>query len=181
MEALGHCRELGLAVNVLITVYRDYTKTDSFKKLIDYCIKQRIAVVINVAIPFGNWRNKTEVLISENDRETLYRLFRRYPFIKRDLFPDYNREGCPAFKRIAYLTEYGDILPCVFTHISFGDIRQITLREAQRRAFRIKYFRDYNACCLTAEDRDFINKYMKRINEFQDYPPRAEEIFESQV
>jgi MoaA/NifB/PqqE/SkfB family radical SAM enzyme len=60
------------------------------------------------------------------------------------------------------MTQYGDILPCGFIHISMGSIFEESLGDILRRGQSVKHFKEYNPLCLSGEDRNFINKYMSK-------------------
>ena len=50
--------------------------------------------------------------------------------------------------------------PCVFIHISIGNIFEEPLKDIIERGLRIKWFNEYQPLCLSGEHRNFIKKYM---------------------
>jgi MoaA/NifB/PqqE/SkfB family radical SAM enzyme len=57
---------------------------------------------------------------------------------------------------------FGDIYPCVYTHISLGNIRQSSLRDIRANGLRVPEYAAYAAKCLSGEDRDFIKRYISK-------------------
>ena len=68
--------------------------------------------------------------------------------------------GCIAVKGMVSVTQYGDVLPCPYIHVSIGNVFTEPLRDILKRGLGIKYFGEHVDTCLIAEDRDFIKKYI---------------------
>jgi MoaA/NifB/PqqE/SkfB family radical SAM enzyme len=71
-------------------------------------------------------------------------------------------KGCGCVHSTLHITPYGDVLPCVFIHISIGNIFDESLTHIINRGQSIKCFKRYNRFCLSGEDRWFIEKYMTK-------------------
>jgi MoaA/NifB/PqqE/SkfB family radical SAM enzyme len=71
-------------------------------------------------------------------------------------------KGCGAVTACLHITQYGDVLPCVYIHIGIGNIFEESLKDIMNRGMSIKHFRDYNPKCLSGEDRSFIGNYMTK-------------------
>ena len=61
------------------------------------------------------------------------------------------------------ITAYGDILPCGGIQISYGNIREVSLREAWEEMLRNPEFSKVRECCPLSEDLDFIERILKPI------------------
>jgi MoaA/NifB/PqqE/SkfB family radical SAM enzyme len=72
------------------------------------------------------------------------------------------RGGCGALKGCFHISQYGDVFPCVFMHMTIGNIFEDPLKTIVDRGMKIKYFRNRHPICLAGEDRFYINKYMTR-------------------
>jgi MoaA/NifB/PqqE/SkfB family radical SAM enzyme len=78
------------------------------------------------------------------------------------LTPAYGLDmGCIAVKGMFSVTQYGDVLPCPYIHISIGNIFEEPLKDIIKRGLDIKYFGEHVDTCLIAEDRAFIKKYIE--------------------
>lgn len=85
---------------------------------------------VMVARAIGAWEGRHDILVDEADSAYMWELHQRYPVLHRDTFPSYGMDkGCGCVDATLHLTQYGDILPCVFIHIGIGNI--------SRKAWRI--------------------------------------------
>ena len=103
------------------------------------------------------------MLINEEDAEFLRRAHDKYPVLHRDTFPSYGMDkGCGCVNACLHITQYGDVLPCVYVHIGIGNIFKESLKDIIDRGMSIKHFKNYNPKCLSGEDRNFIENYMTK-------------------
>ena len=180
LKTLELCRKVGMGHHVTIFVYKNSTKTEGFKKLIEYAVENRIRVALKLAIPLGAWEGKHDNLITEDDRNTIIELHEKYPFVKTCHFG--NRSGgCPAMDEVITITAYGDVLPCNGIHISLGNVRREKIQVILDRGKKIDYFKGGFHGCPPAEDMTFIESYLSKTYKADPYPVRAEEIFEELI
>ena len=173
-------------VYVLTTVTHENLHSEGVTKIREYCIKKKVRNWLFIAIPVGNWRGKQEFLIDEKDHEFIADLNRRSRgLIARDISPHMFGflKGCPAVTEAIHMTSYGDVMPCPFTHISLGNIRDHRLKDIIDRALTIEEFRTNKPVCLIGEDREFIRKYGHKTFESDEGPLDGEEVlgFESKL
>jgi hypothetical protein len=71
-------------------------------------------------------------------------------------------KGCGAVHSTLHITQYGDIMPCVYIHIGIGNVFTGTLQEAIDLGMSIKWFKEYSRLCLSGEHRHFIEHYMSK-------------------
>ncbi len=162
INTLRTARGIGLDIAVAVTVLNDTLHTDSVQKLLAYAAAERINVEINIPQPVGNWDGRTDLILTDGNFAYLNDLHRKTPRIRRDLYPHLGRSGCPAVKESLYMNVYGDIFPCVYMHISIGNIRLHTLRDIRRNALAVRQFAEYVPRCLAGEDREFIRAYVSQ-------------------
>jgi len=177
-KILELCRKVGIQPAITTTITKNSTKTDDFKKLVDFAIKSKTQLIFSTAIPFGSWEENYDVLVTKDDILEMERLHKLHPFLTRDNYTNMGKYGCPAFKQWLYITEYGDVLPCAFTHISFGNVKKESIRSIRKRALTIDYFKKYHPQCLASEDKNFITKYLSTNYSTDNYPVNAKDIFE---
>lgn len=92
------------------------------------------------------------------------------PYIRTDFDANFVSWGCGALKEILYLTPYGDVLPCPFMHISFGNAKDEPIDVIRGRGLENEFFEGYHKKCLVAEDRDFIEKYLSKMHDVKNLP-----------
>ena len=176
-QTLQLCREVGIKPVIIMTVVKNFTKTEDFKKMVEFAIKNKIQLVFSPAIPFGKWEGNFEVLVTKDDLQEMERLHKLHPILTRDNYSNMGKFGCPAFKQIIYITEYGDVLPCAFTHITFGNVREESINSIRNSTFILDYFGKYHTSCLAGEDEKFIKRYLSKNYSSKIYPVHATEIF----
>jgi MoaA/NifB/PqqE/SkfB family radical SAM enzyme len=162
IETLKAARGIGLDTAIAVTVLNDTLHTDSVQKLLEYAAAQRINVEINIPQPIGNWDGRMDLILTDENFEYINGLHKKTPRIRRDLYPHIGRSGCPAVKESLYMNVYGDIFPCVYMHISIGNIRRHTLRDIRLNALSVREFAEYIPKCIAGEDREFIRKYVSQ-------------------
>lgn len=163
IEAMINADEAGLNVAIQAVVSHQNCQTDRTLAMAKFAEEHGFALDIIVARAIGAWEGKHKVLIDEEDAEFLRKGHEQYPSLHRDTFPTYGIDrGCNSVKALLHITQYGDVLPCVFIHIAIGNIFEESLAEIIKRGQSIRCFKEYNPLCLSGEDRHFINKYMTK-------------------
>ena len=163
VAAMMNARDAGLSVVVQTVVTHQNCKTDRTVKMAAFAQKNGFTLDVMVARAIGAWEGKHEVLIDQADADFLWEVHQQYPALHRDTFPSYGMDkGCGCVDSTLHITQYGDVLPCVFIHISIGNIFEESLAAAIARGQSLKCFKKYSKLCLSGEDRDFINTYMTK-------------------
>ena len=163
-KCLEISKKLGLATSIATTVWKETVRTPELVKLFEYATQQDIGMQIFIGQMSGNWRERQENILDPDDIRWLDELYQKNRKIKRDLYNNFTFTGCPAFKTSLYITPEGEVIPCPFIHISFGNLLESSFEEIVTRARQLDFFRDFAAApkCLSAEDPVFIEKYLSK-------------------
>ena len=162
-EAMVNADEAGINVVIQTVITHQNCQTDRTVQMAKFAQERGFALDVMIAKAIGEWEGRHDVLITEEDAEFLKKVHQQYPVLHRDTFPSYGmNKGCGCVDSILHITQYGDVLPCVFIHISLGNIFEENLETIIRRGMSIKHFKNYSAKCLSGEDRGFIDKYMSK-------------------
>ena len=163
IEALFVAKEAGLQVVMQHVVTHQTARSKELVDLCEFGKANGFALDILIARALGKWEDRDDVLIDEEDAKALRDLHDKYPFAIRDVFPHYGVvQGCGTVNHTLHVTKYGDVFPCVYIQISIGNLFEESLKDIIDRGFNIKHFREFRPACLSGEDREFINKYMKK-------------------
>jgi len=163
VDAMLNAQNAELSVVVQTVVTHQNCSTDRTLQMANFAQKNGFSLDVMVARAIGAWEGKHEVLITPEDAEFLRKAHEEYPALHRDTFPSYGmNKGCGCVHSTLHLTPYGDVLPCVFIHISIGNIFEESLADIIKRGQSIKYFKRFNRLCLSGEDREFIQNYMAK-------------------
>lgn len=157
LKALEMASQMGFRMGVSYCLTHENLYSKEREEMIVICRKFGAILNYNLASPIGFWRGKMDGLITQKDRQFLLQTLKENPDTKTDLETTYFRKGCPAIKEKFYITAYGDVMPCPFIQVSFGNIRVDEIETIRNRAFRYKYFQGYPDHCLAAENKEFID------------------------
>ena len=176
LEAVVHAKKAGMQVLIGTTVTHQNLRSQGLVDLINISNKAGAICLFNLAIPCGNWKNNTDIILRGDDREYLLELMDAYPMTSTDHEPGRNAIGCPAGIEKVYITAYGDVIPCPFIHVSFGNIREDPLIEIVKKMQQIPEFNEYQKVCLAAEDIDFQQEVLKKIYSLNSQCPVPSEL-----
>jgi len=177
LEAVENIREGNLATAIITTISRDQTQTKPFVDLVKYSISNEIPLVFSSVIPFGELEGNTDILCDGQDIQIMKELHDKYPFTTRDCYENMGSYGCPAAKQVIYISEYGDVMPCAFLHVSFGNVLNEPIKTIRERMLKVPILNRYYQGCIASEDREFINKFLSAAKTSKTYPIPYEEIF----
>lgn len=156
VAALGVGAKLGY--NVGVSYCLTHSNLHSTEREGIVALAERFGALLNynLLVPIGFMKGRTDDLLTVEDREYLNHLLRENPRTKTDFETNYYRRGCGAIKEKIYISAYGEVMPCPFIQISFGNILHEDIDTIRRRAFQYSYFSGYPQQCLAAENREFI-------------------------
>lgn len=163
LAAMRFAQEAGISVVVQTVVTHQNCRSGQLEEMAKFAQMNGYSLDVMVARAIGAWEGRHDILVDEADSAYMWELHQRYPVLHRDTFPSYGMDkGCGCVDATLHLTQYGDILPCVFIHIGIGNIFEESLADIIRRGKSIRHFACYSKLCLSGEDRNFIEKYMTK-------------------
>jgi MoaA/NifB/PqqE/SkfB family radical SAM enzyme len=181
MEAIKNSLEAGIVTQTATVVTHQNLRSEGITRLFEITNELGVYVDLPVAAPCGQWLGKTDMLITEEDAAYIRGLRKKYPLVRRDLFPSPGMQGgCFAVKQTLYLIPTGEVLPCLLIHSSLGNVFEESLKDIRDRGLKLKAFREYNDKCLAGEDREFIDKYISRTFSAKQLPLSYKEGFEDE-
>lgn len=160
MRAVDIVRDAGLAIFIQTVVTKQRLHSQEFLKFVEFFNRKGVGVFVTYAKPVGSWEGNLEVLVDRSDMDFMRELEKKHQ-VYTHLTPAYGLDmGCIAVKGMISVTQYGDVLPCPYTHTSIGNIFEEPLKDVIQRGLNIKYFGERIDTCFIAEDRHFIEKYV---------------------
>ncbi|MEJ5365242.1 MAG: radical SAM protein [Desulfosoma sp.] len=177
MRAVEAALKAGLAIFVQTVVTKERLHSEEFIQFVRFFNQMGIGVFVTYAKPVGAWEGNYDVLVTQQDMEYMRQLERRYNVFTH-LTPAYGLNlGCIAVKGMVSVTQYGDVLPCPYIHVSIGNVFYEPLKDILKRGLSIKYFGEHVSTCLIAEDRQFIQKYIAQKVYGRSLPVPCDEVF----
>jgi len=177
MKAVDIALEAGLGIFIQTVVTKQRLHSEEFIKFIEYFNNKGVGVFVSYAKPVGSWEGNFEVLVNKEDMKYMKELEKKYNVFTH-LSPAYGLNmGCIAVKGMISVTQYGDVLPCPYIHVSIGNVFKEPLKDIIQRGLNIKFFGERVDTCLIAEDRDFINNYIVKKVYDKPLPVPYSEVF----
>lgn len=165
MNVLNDIRNAGLNLMLSIVISKENIESEAFSWAIKMSKKYNCVLNLALAVPCGMWKHKYDIMLTDEDIRRLNVIMQKNPFIRTDFDTNWFRKGCGGSKEKLYISPYGDVLPCPFIHISFGNVLIEPLKDIWHRAHGTKAFDEYAPVCIAAQDYLF-NTYLDR-----SYPP----------
>ena len=159
MNGVAYCKKHGVKVVFNTCVTRQNLYSEGLRRLLDFSHKHRILVETIFARCLGNYDGRHDMMLNAEDVAYYYRLRRKYPFVVRDLDNNYGAWGCPTVKEVLYITPYGDVCPCPYSHVTMGNVRNTPLAAIRQRGLATPWYDHYHGECLTAMDGPFMARY----------------------
>lgn len=177
MRGMTLVRQYGLDHTFQVTVTHQNLHSDGIQKLFAYAIAERIPLWIFVAQVSGKWQGHEDLLLDEADRRYLRELHEAHPgIINRDLWNWFGHYSCPAAKLNVIVTAYGDVIPCPFIQVSYGNVLEEDIRDIHARMMRDPYFREHHGVCLAAEHPQFMEDYIRPTCQAEQMPVPVEDL-----
>lgn len=136
MEGGQRAQEAGILVGVSTYATHESIADGSLEKLINITIEKGFKeITIFDCIPSGRFLKDTKLILTDEDRRKIVGLYNKYhdgdyPIGVVAQCKVNSPEGAGCFGAYAqfYMTAYGDINPCDFNPISFGNIRELPIQ-----------------------------------------------------
>ncbi len=160
MKAIDAAKNAGLNIILSTVVTKQRIRTQEFIDYLEFAKSKDVGTFVTYAKPVGAWEGHFECLVDKDDMEYMRGLEKKYNVFTH-LTPSYGMDlGCIAVKRMVSITQYGDVMPCPYIHVTLGNFFEEPLKDIIDKGMKIKCFGEYCDTCLIAEDRAFINKYV---------------------
>lgn len=170
LKMLETAKKAGLQTSVNITIDNRLIQSGELPAFIQMLGEKGHIVYGNLPVPVGRFKDKKDHLWLNNERKILNDLSKQFPFFRTEFDSNFGGDGCPAMKEKIYLCAYGDVLACPYIHISLGNIQEESLGDIYRRALGFNLFKTYHNHCLAAENRDFIETFIDKVEDYGQSP-----------
>ena len=157
LKSVEMIAQAGIKPMMSVVISRENITSKVFQNVIELSKKYNSVLNCALAVPVGSWETNYELMLTQDDRKRLNETLKKNPHVRTDFDSNWLVSGCGACKEKIYISPYGDVLPCPFIHISFGNVLEEPLRDIWRRACETNTFSEYAPVCLAAEDREFLS------------------------
>ncbi|MBN2487684.1 MAG: radical SAM protein [Methanosarcinaceae archaeon] len=181
VNGIKNARAADLLTDMFVVVSPD--NIDDLDEFYNFAVEhdmQEMSIYEIIAV--GRWMTHEDEVISQKDVSLLEKFqknMNRKPdgprvtafpyFMGPDLF------GCFAGRRWIHVTSGGDVLPCAYTPISFGNIREEPLADIWKRMGKHSAYKCSADYCMM-RNPEFRKKYIHTLPEGEPIPCRIEKI-----
>ncbi len=184
LEGIRSCLKEGALVGISTYATPEDVETGKVEDLLRLARRLGVhEVTVFDAVPTGRLLHREDVMLSKRHREELADLHLRWnrerrsgPRVSVMSYVNSRRgSGCFAGYVQCHVTNDGEVTPCDFTPISFGNVREIGFKRAWRRLTSHPEWRRWSERCRM-QDPEFRRKYIRRIRPGERLPVRIEEL-----
>ncbi len=162
LAAVEHCVGENLPVYVSTMVPPRWAGHKGFRDLLDFCEKKHILLHANLPALVGRWKDRSDLFCNERDRKEVFRLY-RHKSVSACEMSAYGRCSCASGKEKIHVTAYGDVMPCTYIPISFGNLLAESLGVIRQRILDFDLFKVGHELCIPSTDSEYFKFYQDKI------------------
>lgn len=155
--AAQKAKEYGFKVIIGVVVSHENIYSPIIEEILKITKKMGIIFIFGLAVPAGKWNGNKDIILSEDDRIKIHELLMKYKHARTDFDSNFMTRGCGAMNEKLYITPYGDVMPCPFLQIGFGNVLKESLLKIRKRGLSYPVFKGYPKKCLAADHYEFID------------------------
>jgi len=153
-------KSAGLNIGISVLTQKSILKNGEFQELVEKAGRKKIKVSVCYPCTLGNWRERSNMILDEENFKYIDKLKKKFSFSSCE-DNCYLKKGCSAGTEKLYISAYGDVTPCPLIPMKFGNIRKESLATVLKRMRKNSYFNQIHPRCLSASDKELINKLDK--------------------
>lgn len=153
---------VGTGLKCIVSTYATKQNVDEGLKEVILLGKKLNASGVRVLLPTpsGRWFNRSDVSLSQEEEEKVRRLIDGSFVFLEGAVNVFKECGC-VHKGYFYISPYGEVQPCCFVPLSFGNVREEPLGDILERIYSHEMFGDkalFSDCMMRNEE--FRKKYL---------------------
>jgi MoaA/NifB/PqqE/SkfB family radical SAM enzyme len=174
-QAIENCIAVGLPVFISTVVTKYKLQSNEFNKILDFCRNKKITCHINLPTLYGRWKTRKDLIFNKQEIQAIKDLYKD-PHVRSCEMSAYFVKGCSPGLEKLHITPYGDVLPCAFIPISFGNIKRDSISIIRDRMHKFSFFNSYNDMCIPSTNKKYYDLFDKMIQEREVLPVDFEEL-----
>ena len=165
IAGIKYCKKHNVECQLLTYATKENLKNNDLKKIIDLAKSFDIPVRILPLVLVGKKMKRKDLALSSQDIALLRNLLEKDKVHWENEFIDSKEVPffCTAMhKYFFYISAYGNVQPCCYFPVSFGNVRQERLEQIIKKMWNsdlFTYYLDHRRYCCPLEDEAFREKY----------------------
>lgn len=166
LRNLGLLKETGFMV-ILSTILTPQNIADKgILKIIQLAGELDVLLSITPSIKAGGWSCNEAISLTQEDKK-FYERLASFPHLRWTGYYNFLKKGCPCGRETIFVSAYGDVLPCSFIHISYGNIREESLEQSWKRMYALSF---KSQVCMAGLDREFMETHLEPLSNKNELP-----------
>ena len=158
MNAIDLLQKNDIEVFLCTILTNENMRDGDIYRMVGIASEKKVMLTVNPPCEVGEWDNDNVRLKEEGRR--FHRSLLKHANVRWEGSSNYFREGCPAGVEKVYISPYGDVMPCTFAHISFGNLTERPLAVIWEEMSGRAPFNKIHDRCLAGEDPEFQRIYL---------------------
>lgn len=159
MNAIEFCKKNNISISFKTLYSQSSEKNGQFQKILDMAKYHNMELNVNPFMPVGKGFGDNERLDAEHLLKWK-KIVSTESCVSSHIYKNGQAGGCFAGNDYFCITPEGNLLPCYFMPISVGNIKTMSLREAQKIALSIPIFKERFPVCYVAESESFYKNFL---------------------
>jgi len=167
MEAIDNCHRYGMPVILNCTLTHQKVEDGTLWEMVRLARDKDVTVNFVQPCTTGKWEEQLDVRLTAEDYSEFDKAM-KLPWVVWEGKSNYKHNGCrPGIERV-YMSASGDIIPCAFIHLNFGNVKKESVSTIWSRLRNFEYFQQTQSRCMASNDEDFYENYVSRIAAHED-------------
>jgi len=162
MEAIDNCHRYKIPVILNCTMTSAKVKDGTLWEMVRLARDKDVTVNFVQPCTTGKWEDQKDVMMADEDYAEFDKAM-KLPWVVWEGKSNYKHNGCrPGIERM-YMSASGDVIPCAFIHLNFGNVKKESVATIWDRMKAFEYFQETRSRCMASNDEHFYDEYVTQI------------------
>lgn len=162
MDAIDNCHRYDIPVILNCTLTHQKVEDGTLWAMVDLAKDKGVTVNFVQPCTTGKWEQQLDVRLTKEDYVEFDKAM-ELSWVVWEGKSNYKHNGCrPGIERV-YMSNTGDIIPCAFIHLNFGNVKKESVDTIWARLRNFERFQTTQARCMASDDAEFYDEYVEKI------------------
>lgn len=164
MRAIRLLKEARIPTSIAVVPTHESLASGGFDALIRLAAELGLRVNVNYPALAGQFTARYDELLTADEIRRVREYF-KLQHVSSDFTVLADRYECPAGRKKIYIFPNGEVTPCTFIHISFGNILKEPIEKVLERLWSCDEFMKRRPYCLVGESESWNKKFLAPVFE----------------